>query len=115
MITDKLITDDMVQNSLLHLAVASEHEAAARAMRERLDFERKRIRATNILNATHMPNASMREAWAETQPNYAAATDKYCDAIEKDELLRSKRNTCIVIIDAWRTQNANDRAGKDFR
>lgn len=115
MITEKLITDEMVQDALLHLAVSSEHEASARAMRERLDFERKRIRATNILNATHQPNATMREAWAETQTNYTAATAKYCDAIEQDELMRSKRNTAIVVIDAWRTQNANDRASKDFR
>lgn len=111
----KLISDEMVEDALRHLAVSSEEEASARAMRERLDFDRKQIRAANILKAVHMSSAAMREAWAETQDNYIEATSRFCDAVEKDELLRSKRNTCVVIIEAWRTQNANERAGRDFR
>ena len=113
--SDKLITDDMVQDALNHLALSSEGEASARAMRERLDFDRKQVRSANVLQAHHMSSATMREAWAETQSNYIEACTRFCDAIERDELMRSKRNTCIVIIDAWRTQNANERAGKDFR
>ena len=84
-------------------------------MRERLDFERKRIRAKYILNAVHLSSASAREAYAETSDEYKDACERYCKAIEADEAMRSKRNTCVVLIEAWRTQNANERAGNQFR
>lgn len=110
-----LITDDAIEAALLHLSTSSEQEAAARATREKMDFIRKRERSMNILKATSQPNALMREAWAEVQANYVDACNKYVEAIERDEFLRSKRNTAIVIIDAWRTEQSSLRAGKDFR
>jgi hypothetical protein len=105
----QLISDDMVQDALNHLLQSSEDEAAARAMRERLDFKRKSVRSEQLLRSNQSSIAA-KDAAAETSREYTEAVEEYVKAIERDEFLRSKRNTCVVIIEAWRTQNANERA-----
>jgi ribonucleoside-diphosphate reductase alpha chain len=41
--------------------------------------------------------------------------DAFMRAVEADEQARAERNKAETIIEAWRTQNANQRAGSQFR
>jgi hypothetical protein len=110
----RLVTDDMVEAALNYLATASDHIAAARANRLRAEFKRKRVRAKLILES-NQPSAIMREAWAEAHEVYFEACEAEVKATEIDEKAREERNKAGVVIEAWRTENANRRTGGDFR
>lgn len=110
----RLITDEMVEAALEYLATASDHIAAARANRLRAEFKRKRIRAKLMLQS-NQASASMREAWAEAHQLYFDACEEEVAAVEADEKAREERNKASTVIEAWRTENANRRAGDQFR
>jgi len=110
----RLVTDEMVEEALNYLSVSSDHIAAARAMRLRAEFKRKRVRAKLILES-NQPSATMREAWAEAHSLYHQACEEEVEAVEVDERARSERNKAETVIEAWRTENANQRAGQQFR
>jgi len=110
----RLITDDMLEAAIQYLATSSETIAASRANRLRAEHKRKRVRASLILQANER-SATLREAWAEAHELYAEACDNEAKAVEHDEFHRNERNKADVIIEAWRTENANHRAGQNFR
>jgi hypothetical protein len=110
----RLITDDAVEAALHVLATTAEAQAAARAMRLRCEFKRKRILAMTLL-ACDDKTADARKAQAEASPGYAEAVEAECRAVERDELLRCQRNDAAVVIEAWRTEQASNRAGNSFR
>ena len=110
----RLVTDAMVEEALNYLSVSSDHIAAARAMRLRAEFKRKRVRAKLILES-NQSSAIMREAWAEAHSLYYEACEDEVKAVEADEHARSERNKAETVIEAWRTENANQRAGSQFR
>jgi hypothetical protein len=110
----RLVTDEMVEEALNYLATSSETIAAARARRLRAEFARKRVRARLILQS-NLPAASSREAWAEAHELYFQACEEEVKALEEDEYARDRRNKADVILDCWRTENANRRAGSQFK
>lgn len=109
-----LITNEMVELALDYLATNDETAAAARAQRVRAEHERKRVRARLIL-ASNEKTAGLREAWAESHQDYAAACEAEAVAVEEDELHRNRRNKAEAIIEAWRSFEATRRAGREFR
>ena len=110
----KLVADEAIEEALEYLATSSETAAAARAARLRGEFERKRIRSRLILQSNEK-TMGMKEAWAECHPDYVDACEKELTAVEADEYYRNKRNACDAILEAWRTENANNRAGSSFK
>lgn len=110
----RLVTDEMMEEALNYLATSSEHIAAARANRIRAEFKRKRIRAKLILES-NQPSAIAREAWAEAHQLYHEACEEEAKSVEADEYARAERNKADAILEAWRTENANHRAGQNFR
>lgn len=110
----RLVTDAMVEEALNYLSVSSDHIAAARAMRLRAEFKRKRVRAKLILES-NQPSAIMREAWAEAHSLYYEACEDEVKAVEADEHARAERNKADTVIEAWRTQEATHRAGSQFK
>lgn len=110
----KLIADEAIEEALNYLSTSSEMAAAARASRLRAEFERKRIRSQLILQSNEK-TLGLREAWAECHQSYADACEKEIIAVEHDEYYRNKRNACDAIIEAWRTESSNNRAGSSFK
>ncbi len=80
----------------------------------RREFMRKRARARLMLQSDEK-TATGREAWAEDHEEYVAACEAEADAVEADEFLRAERNKAETIIACWQTENANRRAGGNFR
>lgn len=109
-----LVTDDMVADALKYLAESDDLAAGAKAMRVRAEYKRKQVRSKLILESNEKA-ASLREAWAECQARYSEACDDEAEAVEVDERHRNKRNTANAIIEAWRSVQANQRAGGSFR
>lgn len=110
----RLVTDEMVEEALNYLATSSAHIAAARAMRLRAEFKRKRVRAKLILES-NQPSAIAREAWAEAHALYHEACEEEVRAVEADEHARAERNKADTILEVYRTQEATLRAGANFK
>jgi hypothetical protein len=109
-----MISDDKLEAALRYLAETDREAAGARAQRLRAEFARERLRAKLTLESA-MSSDTKRRAWAECQPDYAEACEAEATAVEDDEFLRNKRNTANVIVEAWRSENANRRAGSSFK
>lgn len=110
----RLVTDEMVEEALNYLATSSDHIAAARAMRLRAEFKRKRVRAKLILES-NQPSAVAREAWAEAHSLYHEACEEEVRAVEADEHARAERNKAETIIETYRTEEATRRAGQQLK
>lgn len=110
----KLITDDAIEEALNYLATSADTAAAARGGRLRAEFERKRVKSRLILQSNEK-SLGLREAWAECHPDYMNACEAEVKALEADEYYRNKRNACDAIIEAWRSEQANNRAGSIFK
>jgi hypothetical protein len=103
-----LITDDKIEAALHFLATTSEDIAAARAQRLRAEFRRKRVKA-ELLRKANESNAQLREAWAESHPDYALACEGECDAVERDEFLRDRRNGADAVIELGEASKRESR------
>jgi len=110
----KFITDEMMEEALNFLAMSSEQGAEARANRFRAEHARKRVRANLILSSNHKTSA-MKEAWAEQHEAYVEAVNNEAEAIKWDEYYRAERNRADALIEAWRSEQANQRAGGNFK
>ena len=111
---NRLISDQAIEEALNYLATSVEITAAARANRIRTEFVRKQTRAMLMLRSPES-SAAMREAWAESHVDYKAACEQEAQAVEADEWHRAKRNQCDMVIEAWRTEQASNRAGSKFQ
>jgi hypothetical protein len=110
----KLVKDKWIEDSLEYLASSSEQTAAAKAKRVRAEFERKRLKSRLIISSPEK-TVLMKEAWAESHDDYLIACENEVQAIEEDEWHRAQRNKADAIIEAWRSEQANHRTGKDFK
>lgn len=113
MTSPRIVKPEMVSDALHYLATAAQEAAAAKAERIRAEYARKKVRAQIMLD-TDGPVA-IREATAETHPDYEAACEREALAAEMDERHRLERMKADALIEAWRTESATVRAGQNFR
>jgi len=102
------IRDETVHAAFDALQSHAQPAAAARAMRERREDERRAAKARAFLRATG--TAGEREAQSLLDEGYQQACERYYAAIESDEEFRNERSKCEAIIEAWRTVQSNWRA-----
>lgn len=102
------IRDETVHAAFDALEAHAQPAAAARAMRERREDERKAVKAKAFLHATG--NVGEREAQAILTEEYRQACERFYAAVEADEEYRNQRSKCEAIIEAWRTVQSNYRA-----
>lgn len=109
--TNRLVSDDLVQTALDRWRDLIQEAPAAKANRIRAEHARKRTLSKLFLEA---PGNSIREreAWAETQDDYLKACDGEAEAIHADERCRAEMNRIQAITEAWRTEQATIRANK---
>lgn len=103
-----LIRDETVHAAFDMLESHAQPAAAAKAMRERREDERKAVKARAFRNATG--SVADREAEAILTDEYRLASEAFYTAIEADEEYRNQRSKCEAIIEAWRTCQSNFRA-----
>lgn len=102
------IRDETVHEAFSALDAHAQPAAAAKAMRERRDDERKAAKARAFLKATG--SVAERDAHALLDEGYVTACERYYAAVEADEEYRNERGKCEAIIEAWRTVQSNWRA-----
>lgn len=104
-----LITEKMVYAAFDYLNDAADAAAKARHDRILTEHSRKKILAELMLEADKK-TADLRKAWAESHPVYWEACKAEAEAVRADEWHRMQRAKAEAIIDAWRTENANQRS-----
>jgi hypothetical protein len=102
------IRDETVHDAMAALDRNAQPAAAARAMRERREEEKRRAKAKAFLEASG--TVAEREAKSFLGEEYHQACERYFAAVEADEEYRNERSKCDAIIEAWRSCQANYRA-----
>lgn len=103
-----VIRDETVHAAFDALEAHAQPAAAAKAMRERREDERKAAKARAFLRAAG--SVAEREANAILSEEYLQACERFYAAVEADEEFRNTRSKCEAIIEAWRTCQSNFRA-----
>lgn len=102
------IRDETVHGAFDMLESHAQPAAAARAMRERRDDERRATKAKAFLKA--QGTVAERDALSLLDEDYRIACEGFYAAVEADEEYRNQRSKCEAVIEAWRTVQSNYRA-----
>jgi hypothetical protein len=103
-----MITDQQVDEALEYLRTNAPIAAEARAHKIYMEEFRKTIKAQAMAKFNNLPvSAQEREAYRSEE--YRAHLDAIKDAVYQDELNRWGMVAATSVIEAWRTQNANQR------
>lgn len=102
------IRDETVHAAFDMLEGHAQPAAAARAMRERRDDERRAAKARAFLKATG--TVAEREASSLLDEGFTQACERFYAAVEADEEYRNERSKREAVIEAWRTVQSNFRA-----
>lgn len=103
-----LLTDEQVQAAFDWLHQNSDVIGATRATVIRTKYRVERVKARLTLASFESSDAK-RRAWAESQEEYAAACEAHADAEGRWAALQDEKEKCGLIIEAWRSINANER------
>lgn len=103
-----MITEQDVEKAVDYLRSNATHAAQARAERIYMEEYRKVVKATIMREQEQAANAQEARAYAD--PRYAEHLKVMKEAIAKDEYCRWMMAAAEAKIEAWRTQQANERA-----
>jgi hypothetical protein len=106
-----LINEDRVEKALVYLTDTDFECANAKVSAERWKYLAKRHRAVSILASTDKMTAQVKDAKAENSSEVIEAEEKYFSALEMFEQMSAKRKTEQLVIEVWRTEQANLRKG----
>lgn len=104
-----MIQDSRAEKALTYLVETDEECADLKATAERREFKAKAIRDAIFLRSEG--SVAERSAIAGSADEYKAAMDAYFDALRRYEAMRNKRATEVIVMDTWRTIQANQRKG----
>lgn len=104
-----MITDAKLSDALDYLAKTDQESAELKADVERKEYVLKRTKALAFKLAEG--TVADRNAIAETSGDVGTAAEDWFKAIEKCEAVRAQRQTKALIVEVWRSMNANRRVG----
>ena len=104
-----MISEGRLQKAMTYLAETDEPAAKARALVEGLKNQEKTIIALVFLKTTGTNQE--REMSARVAAVHSEWQKKYQDAVADYELYRNKRKTEELVVEVWRTIQANQRRG----
>lgn len=102
-----IVRDDTVAAAFEYMRTSAKEAARAKADRQRREDLVKAAKADGYLSATG--TVAEREAAAILNDGYVAALEGWYQAIERDEEHRNLRTNAELVIEAWRSTNANRR------
>lgn len=108
-----IVDEEQLERTLDWLRESATAAAKARAERSYLEEWIGSLRAQLAAKAIEAgSSAAAAEIQAKSHPDYQLALKGYREAVELDELFRWRRQAADVVVETWRTQNANARAEK---
>lgn len=106
-----MIDEQRLENALRYLATTDEPCAGLRADMERTEFKAKAVRAA-MVKLSQGSSASAREAEADTSAEVGQAWEVHFKAMHDYHAMANKRSTESIVVDTWRSMNANRRQGQ---
>lgn len=104
-----MISDTRAEKALIYLASTDEECADLKAQMERQEFKARATKDALFLRVEG--SVAERNAIAGSADEYKLAMDAYFDALRRYEAMRNKRTTEVIVMDTWRTIQANQRKG----
>jgi len=104
-----LISDERAEKALRYLAATDESCGAAKAHQERMEYKAKAMRQQVFL--IEEGTVAERQAKAEVHHDYQNTLNEYFDAMKTYSAIANKRETERIVLDTWRTVQANRRSG----
>ena len=105
-----IISDARLQKALTFLAETDEECGLRRGRMEGASLYLKTMKSAAMLDSK-MKTQGDREADAYQNNDYLAAVERYQNAVADYESMRCKRATETLVVEVWRSQNANRRQG----
>jgi len=105
-----MISEDRVSQGLKYMVETDEPFAAAKSFMTGLEKQEKTILGLEVL-ASKLSGQQAKEAEARNSEPYSQWRKSYEDAVYNFELVRNKRNSEAMLIECWRSLNANRRKG----
>ena len=105
------VSEERVTQALKYLVETDESCARAKALMKGLDGQTKSIEAIEFLKTKGLGAQGEREKMARASQNYRNHINLCTDAIFDYELVNNKRNTEAMVIEVFRSLNANRRKG----
>ena len=107
-----MITEQQVQWAMDILIDRESQAAKARAAHEHTsDMDKVVLAQLMFVAPAEMKTAGAREGWARMHPEYRAHLEQKRTLAEMDYKARDRRSAASAIIEAWRTECSNARAG----
>lgn len=103
-----MITDRQVDHALTVLMDRDGEGAKARAAHEYLD-EMSKVILAKLVNDCNEKTAAAKDAYARAHPTFEAHLEQKRSVAEMDYRHRDRRAAAQAIIDAWRTEQSNQR------
>lgn len=104
----QLLNQDVIDSAFQWLIASSDEIAMARGNVIRTEFKMKKVHARLYLQATG--TIESKKAQATTHPEYEEAVENYAIAMQTWERAQDQRNRAELVIEAWRTASASERA-----
>ena len=104
-----MISQDRLEKSMAYLATTDEEAAELLTEVERREYKAKAVRDTIFLHEAG--TVAERTAKAGASQEYMDAMAGYFESVAAFHAVKNKRNTETLVIDVWRSLNANRRQG----
>lgn len=104
-----MIDEARLGQALRYLATTDNECAELRTRMERFEFRAKAIK--DAIFKRLEGSVADRQAEAGSSGEYSAAMDDYFAAMEAYEAMRNKRGTEAIVVEVWRSFQANRRQG----
>lgn len=104
-----VVSDEKLQKALVYLAETDTPCAEAKALYEGLKDQLKTIQAVAFQDASGSVESRKADSYASIA--YQNHVRKIQDALFEYEAMRNKRLTAGMIVEVWRSENANRRVG----
>lgn len=105
-----MIDEKRLEQALTYLATTDDECAELRADMARTEFKAKAVKAS-IFKLSE-GSVGLREAVAETAPETVSAYETHFKAMHAYHAMTNKRATEVIVVETWRSMNANRRQGQ---
>lgn len=105
--SNRIISDAAVEEALQELALLDDKEAELKAARDYGEAKLKEIYSECFLDCSG--TVAERESYARTSPDYIEHLKNLRTVVERHGAARNKRDRLMMVIEVWRSENANMR------
>jgi hypothetical protein len=106
-----MISDERRDKALTYLVETDEEHARKKSYFKGLERQEKTVYSFEFLKTKGNGTVEERKAMANSSSSLIEHLEKIADAQLKHEIMENKRHTEELMIECWRSENANRRKG----